>query len=114
DLETKKIQAETLVDRDSLASDPVLIWIDEQTRLAHRATFSRAGSGARRWPHLLRVSRFVWASGPIAIGNLSRHSHGRVASMIIRELWPLTSGAMAGSSGPDQARLMMSSERSGS
>src|SRR5437879_3175851 len=114
DVETEKIQAKAFVDRDPLLRDPILVWVDEEARLVHRATFSRAASGARRWPHFLRVSRLVWASGPIAMGNLSRHSHGRVASMIIRELWPLTSGAMAGSSGPDQARLMMSSERSGS
>ena len=114
DVEVEQIEAEALVDRDPFLRDPVLIWIDEEARLAHRATFCRAGSGARRWPHFFLVSRLVSASGPIAIGNLSRHSQGRVASMIIRELWPLTSGAMAGSSGPDQARLMMSSERSGS
>src|SRR5437870_8889409 len=114
DVKIEQVQTESLVDRDPFLRDPVLIWIDEEARLVHRATFSRAGSGARRWPHFFLVSRLVCASGPIAIGNLSRHSQGRVASMIIRELWPLTSGAIAGSSGPDQARLMMSSERSGS
>src|SRR5437868_10252149 len=114
DLEVEQIEAEALMDRDSLFRDPVLVWIDEEARLVHRATFSRAGSGASKWPHFFLVSRLVSASGPIAIGNLSRHSQGRVASMIMRELWPLTSGAMAGSSGPDQARLMMSRDRSGS
>src|SRR5437016_7209115 len=113
DVELKEIEPEPFMNGDLLPCDPLLVRIDEKSRVAHRATFSRAGSGARRWPHFLRVSRLVSASGPIGVGNLSRHSHGRVASMIIRELCPLTSGAMAGSSGPDQARLTSANDRPG-
>src|SRR5207244_11023731 len=64
--------------------------------------------------HRSRVRRFSSGSGPIAGGNSSFHSHGRVASMTTRELNPFSPGRIAGSRGPLQARLMMSNERSGS
>ncbi len=65
-------------------------------------------------PQRSRVSAFSCGLGPIAGGNFSRHSNGRVASMTTRELKPLRPGSIAGSSGPLQARRMISKERSGS
>ena len=47
-------------------------------------------------------------------GNWSRHSNGRQASMIMRELNPLRSRGMIGSSGPLQQRRRISAESSGS
>ena len=60
-------------------------------------TLSRAGpttrqampapeAGPSRYPHFLRVSAFVFASGPSAFGKRSFHSHGLVASISSREL----------------------------
>src|SRR5688572_3493782 len=55
-------------------------------------------------------------SAPISAGggNLSRHSNGRHASMIMRELKPLRSRGMIGSSGPLQQRRRISAESTGS
>ncbi len=68
-VELQEIEAEALVDGDLFLRHPLLVRIDQESRLVHRVTVSRAGCGARRWPHFFRVSRFVSASGPIATGN---------------------------------------------
>ena len=65
-------------------------------------------------PQRSRVIRFCSGVGPIAGGNFSFHSQGRVASMISRLLKPFLPGSIAGSSGPLHARWMKSRLRSGS
>ena len=57
-----------------------------------------------------RVSLLIW----LTPGNRSRHSYGRVASMIIRELWPFWPGGIMGSRGPLQVRRRISTEVAGS
>jgi len=58
----------------------------------------------------LRVSSVI----ALVAGNLSRHSQGLTASMIMRELNPFWPGGIIGSNGPLQQRRKRSTEVAGS